>query len=217
MPRPNKARLIGGERNLARRVSFEREKREWTYEGLASRMTAAGCAIQASALYKIEKADPPRRITVDELVALAKVFDTSVEDLLRPLGAVLSAEVAKMMQAAADAEQLLDRAIEALAAAEHLKLGIWSRVLGGEEKPLGKVVDDWFERESTAYLAKGVLDMSNRSDRFFNSFPLATEDDLKGATLLSALQTRIRATADLHRAIGVEAQVEILRSTTGGN
>lgn len=44
-------------------------------------MTDAGCPIQGSAIYKIEKADPPRRITVDELVAFATVFETSAVDL----------------------------------------------------------------------------------------------------------------------------------------
>jgi hypothetical protein len=54
----------------------------------------AGCAIQPSALYKVEKGDPPRRITVDELVALATVFELEVSDLLRPLADILSAEFA---------------------------------------------------------------------------------------------------------------------------
>jgi hypothetical protein len=47
-------------------------------------MTKAGCPINGSGLYKIEKTDPPRRITVDELVALAEVFNVTVEDLLMP-------------------------------------------------------------------------------------------------------------------------------------
>ncbi len=33
-------------------------------------------------MYKVEQGQPRRRITVDELVALARVFETSVEDLL---------------------------------------------------------------------------------------------------------------------------------------
>lgn len=85
MPRPNPPRSLRSETNLARRVAHERDRLGWTYEGLAKRMTDAGCSIQPSAIYKIEKADPPRRITVDELVAFAVVFETSVEDLLKPL------------------------------------------------------------------------------------------------------------------------------------
>ena len=41
--------------------------------------------MSGSAIFKIEKADPPRRITVDELVALAQVFETTVENLLIPI------------------------------------------------------------------------------------------------------------------------------------
>jgi uncharacterized protein YaaQ len=56
-----------------------------SYESLARLMSEAGCQINASALFKIEKGQPPRKITVDELVAFSKVFDTRVEDLLIPL------------------------------------------------------------------------------------------------------------------------------------
>lgn len=84
MPRPNKPRSIASERSLARRVAVERERRGWSYDGLASRMGQVGCAIQSSAIYKIEKSDPPRRITVDELVAFAEVFAIPVQHLLMP-------------------------------------------------------------------------------------------------------------------------------------
>lgn len=82
MPRPNQPRAIASEQTVARRVAAEREERGMSYDGLASRMTAAGCAINASALYKIEKGSPPRRITVDELVAFSRVFETTVADLI---------------------------------------------------------------------------------------------------------------------------------------
>lgn len=82
MPRPNQPRSIASEESLARRVAYEREARNMTYEGLALRMTKVGCPIQASGLYKIEKAG--RRITVDELVGLARVFEVPVDRLLLP-------------------------------------------------------------------------------------------------------------------------------------
>ncbi len=82
MSRPNKPRSIAGELSLARRIAYEREQRGWSLEGLAKRMTDAGCAINQSAIYKIEKGDPPRRITVDELIALGRVFGMPLEDLV---------------------------------------------------------------------------------------------------------------------------------------
>lgn len=82
MPRPNRPRTIAGEKTLARRIETERERRGWSYEGLASRMDGVGCPINASGIYKVEKAG--RRITVDELVGLSAVFGVAAEDLLLP-------------------------------------------------------------------------------------------------------------------------------------
>jgi transcriptional regulator with XRE-family HTH domain len=112
MARPNKPRLIGSERSLARRIAWEREKRGMSYEGLASRMGLEGCAIQASALYKIEKGEPPRRITVDELVALSRVFGLSSEELLEPVEAVLNREVAASIARSSDAMDRLYAAVK---------------------------------------------------------------------------------------------------------
>lgn len=85
MARPNRRRSIEGESNLALRVQRERAYRGMSYEALAKAMTDAGCSIQGSAIYKIEKGDPPRRVTVDELIALATAFDVGVENLLTPV------------------------------------------------------------------------------------------------------------------------------------
>lgn len=110
MPRPNQPRSIAGERTLARRIEMEREARGWSYDGLASRMTEAGCPIQASAIYKVEKADPPRRITVDELLGFSAAFEIPVHDLLRPREVVVSAKLARLFDKWEQARQ------EALAA-----------------------------------------------------------------------------------------------------
>ena len=96
MSRPNQLRVMYSEVNLARRIAYEREQRGWSYEGIAERMTRVGCAIQASAIYKIEKGNPPRRISVDELVAVSRVLDVPVDRLLVPLEVVVS-EAALML------------------------------------------------------------------------------------------------------------------------
>jgi len=44
-------------------------------------MGTIGCPIRASALYKMEKGEPRRRITVDELLAFAEVFDVPLTSL----------------------------------------------------------------------------------------------------------------------------------------
>jgi transcriptional regulator with XRE-family HTH domain len=84
MPRPNKRREIFAEDHLAQRIAAERDARGWTNDGLAKRMTDAGCPMTGSAIFKIERAVPRRRIVVDELVAFAKVFAVPMEELLIP-------------------------------------------------------------------------------------------------------------------------------------
>ena len=89
MPRPNKSRGVFAEANLAQRVAHERVARTWSPEGLAVRMAGVGCPINVSAIYRIEQADPPRRITVDELVGFSRVFAIPVEELLLPAAVAL--------------------------------------------------------------------------------------------------------------------------------
>jgi transcriptional regulator with XRE-family HTH domain len=110
MPRPNRHRTLGSERTLAQRLAFEREERGWTYEALAKRMDTVGCPIQPSALYKIEKADPPRRVTVDELVALANVFGHPIEEMLLPVALVNDKRARNLVRSWAEARE---RVIEA--------------------------------------------------------------------------------------------------------
>lgn len=110
MPRPNRARGVFAEDNLAARIAVEREQRGWTYEGLAKRMSDAGCPLDQSAVYKIEKSKPRRRIVVDELVAFAQVFGVSVEDLLLPPEIATRREVVELLIHWNVADQQLDAA-----------------------------------------------------------------------------------------------------------
>ena len=80
--RNKRVELLASEDALARRITFEREQRVWSPDGLAKKMTKAGYPMNQSAIWKIENGEPRRKITVDELVGFAKVFETPVEDLL---------------------------------------------------------------------------------------------------------------------------------------
>ena len=97
MSRPNKRRGVFAEAHLAQRIAAERDARGWTNDGLAKRMTEAGCPMVGSAIFKIEKADPPRRIVVDELVAFAKVFEVPLEHLLLPPEVAASQELTRLV------------------------------------------------------------------------------------------------------------------------
>ena len=95
--RPNKPRGIFAEDHLAQRVAAERDARGWTNDGLAKRMTDAGCPMTASAIFKIEKAEPRRRIVVDELVTFAKVFGLPLEELLIPPSLARGREIRRLV------------------------------------------------------------------------------------------------------------------------
>lgn len=144
MPRPNRPRSIASEQALSRRIAYEREARGMSYEGLASRMTKAGCAIQASAIYKIEKTDPPRRITVDELVAFSQVFAVPVEQLLLPPELAAADELADLVVTWNNAQ---DKAISAKQEEDEA----WGRVREWVEQhpeyadKVGSVLRHWSE------------------------------------------------------------------------
>jgi transcriptional regulator with XRE-family HTH domain len=74
--------LLKSEDALARRIVYEREERGWNPGRLAQKMTKAGCPMNQSAIWKIENGEPRRKITVNELLGFAKVFELSVGDLL---------------------------------------------------------------------------------------------------------------------------------------
>lgn len=80
MARRNRPRDVGAADRLAANVKGLREARGWTPESLAHRMTASGCPIAVSAIYKIEKEG--RSVDPDELVTFAALFEVSTDDLL---------------------------------------------------------------------------------------------------------------------------------------
>lgn len=83
MSRPNQPRTIDAEDRLADRIRIERAARGWTYEQTAEAMTNAGCPIQGSAIYKIEKGEPRRRVTVNELAALSLIWAIPMDRLVQ--------------------------------------------------------------------------------------------------------------------------------------
>jgi transcriptional regulator with XRE-family HTH domain len=67
---------------LAERLAVERRRRGWSTRELGRRMTEAGCEVPPNAVSRIERHE--RDLSVMELVALSRVFDLPVSDLLAP-------------------------------------------------------------------------------------------------------------------------------------
>ena len=111
MARRNKPRSIGAEAILAERIRRERSKRGWSPADLAKQMTAAGCSLTTSAVYKIENREAPRRISVDELIALTQILGTTVEDLLTPIEVLDQERARRLLVDLDDADKDLSAAM----------------------------------------------------------------------------------------------------------
>lgn len=100
-------RQLGGEGHLARGLERARRAKGWSQERLSKELTSAGMPMHQSAISKIERpANGGRRaVTVDEALALARVLDLTLAELVLPDGALLSARAA---QALADGPRLLE-------------------------------------------------------------------------------------------------------------
>ena len=68
--------------NVRRNIRRLREQRQWSYRDVEERVAQAGRPIPALGLSAIDTGD--RHVDVDDLVALAAVFDLGVEELLQP-------------------------------------------------------------------------------------------------------------------------------------
>ncbi|MEV6181336.1 XRE family transcriptional regulator [Streptomyces sp. NPDC052015] len=68
--------------NVRRNVRRLREQRLWGYKEVEERLTRLGRPIPATGLSAIDAGE--RHVDVDDLVALAAIFDLSVEELLQP-------------------------------------------------------------------------------------------------------------------------------------
>lgn len=142
MPRPNRPRSVLAEEHLARRIAAERDRLKMTNDGLAERMTKAGCPMTGSAIFKIEKGEPRRRIVVDELVAFARVFGVTVEELLLPPGVAGRRQLAELVRAWDRAE---NAAIHARLARDEAWGSLEAHVTGHPElsDELQAVLEEW--------------------------------------------------------------------------
>jgi hypothetical protein len=104
------ARSAIAEEALAHRVKVERERRQWSPAGLAARMTSAGCPLTQSSIWKIENGQPRRRITFDEAVGFARVFDIPLEDLALPPEVQEAEEAAFLVRAIRERAETVERA-----------------------------------------------------------------------------------------------------------
>jgi len=68
--------------NVRRNIRRLRDQRQWSYREVEERLSRVGRAIPVLALSAIDTGE--RRVDVDDLVALAAVFDLGIEELVQP-------------------------------------------------------------------------------------------------------------------------------------
>jgi transcriptional regulator with XRE-family HTH domain len=61
----------------------ERTKRGWSQCELARQMTANGYLFHQSSIWHIENGQPPRHVTVGELVVMARLFGMTLQEMVQ--------------------------------------------------------------------------------------------------------------------------------------
>jgi len=125
------------ERELARRLTEERQARGWSQERLAREVTAVGVPLPQSAISKIEKPAPGgrRAITVQEAIGFSIVFDVPLLELLLPANARDQVQDLRAFAEGPGRRRHMDLAVDTywgrvrrVAWKCHLKVDWWERV-----------------------------------------------------------------------------------------
>ncbi|MGE7434175.1 helix-turn-helix domain-containing protein [Kitasatospora sp. NPDC001175] len=152
------APLLYSEGNAAARIALEREVRGWSTTELAARMTKAGVPMNQTAVWRIENGSPRRKITLDEALGFARVFELPLEELMSPPlegvdmeGRRVVQEAVEAFYEARDAEDRLHHAVVAItsyiAARPDSSKGIHEQCLRlmGEERD-ARTLTEYIER-----------------------------------------------------------------------
>jgi len=148
---------LGSEDGLARRVEHERMRRNWSPAGLARLVTKAGAPMNQSAIWKIENGTPRRKITVDEALAFAAVFEVPLEELLLPVELVEEQELRRLLEARHERWLAVAQAESELEAAE----AALDKYLESHPEQLGVALDIQGANRSTP-LPDSLIDQINK-------------------------------------------------------
>lgn len=192
MPRPNQPRNLGSERALAHRVTALCAERGWKFPELAERMAAVGCPIQTSALYKMRDGDPPRRVTLDEAIAMANVFGVTVEELTMPKELLDQRQAAEIAQRIPGARERYEEAV-----IEALSLFLDYGRLAAESPELREFMDHQASAGWARLPAPRIVDLGEtvtEEDAF--AFALRVEHVWESITYLGRKAAGLEETAD---------------------
>ena len=163
--RPNKRRTVGAAASVAKNVSDLRHARGWTPAGLADRMIKNGCAINVSAIYKIEKHE--RNVNPDELVTLAAVFRVPVgflltEDPSDPLNEQTKQKVTEYREAERKVHDATDAFLAAEAALAGAESALETALLNAVKLPRKALVQLTSARSTPKSLRAHLLSLEDQ-------------------------------------------------------
>lgn len=122
-------------------------------------MGEVGCPIDQAGLWKIVKANPPRKVAAEELATLSEVLDIPVGDLLKPLEVALGDEAQRLLEqlnvkrsaylaAAQDVQDTIVEITRLLAAAGRLDYNRYIGALAEAERAMINLLDLMLEAEA---------------------------------------------------------------------
>ncbi|MPY38489.1 helix-turn-helix transcriptional regulator [Streptomyces phyllanthi] len=109
---------LSAEEVAAARIQFEREIRGWSTNRLSDEMNAAGYVMNPSAVWRIEKGTPRRRIHLEEAIGFAAVFGLPLEELYKLGGSGAYERAAELTDAVQTRRRAADEAAKLLDVAE---------------------------------------------------------------------------------------------------
>lgn len=159
MPKRSSPGVMAGEDSVAGHVQQERELRGWSTAELARRVTEAGCPISQSAVWRIESGSPRRKISVDELIGFAKVFEMQIQELLEPIVTEYPEDLIRLyVNKWVDAERYI-RALQARSSVDLFRLISASWIFPAARQWIrGAIVDRVVEKEGMIALSRDYVE-----------------------------------------------------------
>ncbi|GAA1994537.1 hypothetical protein GCM10009817_41280 [Terrabacter lapilli] len=179
MPRTNRGSIFA-ERYVAWHVEAELARRGWSYRELADRMTAAGAPANQSSIHKMLRQEPPRRIRVNELAALAEIFDVPMQELAQSVDRSLSEEANRLLadlyaaatpyrEAAAKLSRTIRLLAVAVAASDEFTMKLMD-AMARQEASMALLMDIAHEAEERMYAQAEADAEAHRLPRFVRRY-----------------------------------------------
>lgn len=179
MPPKKPPRQVNHERHLAARIRELRIEKDWTLDRVAEKMTAAGCPIDRSAIYRIEKSN--RQISFDEAVTFATVFAEALPSMMLPPEIARSREATKLFRAYQAARE---RFLAAAHEVDQLEIKLLRIASDGFEDQVVSAIEQGSDLDATKADPRNILDQwrymtpwERLEEDLMDRFPRPAEDD----------------------------------------